>query len=111
MFVNRNRGRPSAAGTCFALAGEHQEEVMDRHHQLADLSRFKRQQCSACACEEKFNFHVPDEIWNKVVVEAYRNKIVCLSCFDRFARERGVDDADSINELYFAGDNRPLSSG
>ena len=73
-------------------------------HSPADLKDFKRQWCSACRCEEKFNFHVPDEVWQKVVPEDYRNRVVCLACFDEFARRNNVDYSDSISELYFAGD-------
>ena len=72
--------------------------------EAGDLSHFKRQHCKVCSCEEKFNFHVPDDIWEKVVPESYREKVVCLSCFDRFAREYDVSYADAISDLYFAGD-------
>jgi hypothetical protein len=70
----------------------------------ADLKGFKRQQCSVCRCEEKFNFHVLDEVWKDAVPEQYQNRVVCLACFDDFARRYNVDYSDSINELYFAGD-------
>lgn len=68
------------------------------------LKRFRRQKCSVCGCEEKFNFHVPDEIWKKAVPQKYQNRVVCLSCFDNFAREENVDYSDSIIDLLFAGD-------
>ena len=70
----------------------------------AELKRFKRQQCSVCRCEEKFNFHVPDEIWKDAVPEQYQKRVVCLACFDDFARCNNVDYSNFINELYFAGD-------
>jgi len=74
------------------------------NHSVADLKDFKRQRCSACRCEEKFNFHVPDDVWKRVVPEDYQNRVVCLACFDEFASRNNVDYSDSINELYFAGD-------
>lgn len=64
---------------------------------------FKRQKCSACKCEDKFNFHVYDELWQQVVPRAYWNKVVCLQCFDEFARKKNIDYSDSIETLYFAG--------
>lgn len=64
---------------------------------------FKRQRCRVCKCEDKFNFHVPDEVWREVVPCEYQNKVVCLPCFDEFARMRNVDYSDSIETLYFAG--------
>jgi len=64
---------------------------------------FKRQKCGVCKCEDKFNFHVSDELWRQVVGQAYWNKVVCLQCFDEFARKKQIDYSDSIETLYFAG--------
>jgi hypothetical protein len=64
---------------------------------------FKRQVCRVCNCEDKFNFHVPDEVWREIVPFEYQNKVVCLPCFDDFARRQNVDYSDSIEALYFAG--------
>jgi hypothetical protein len=64
---------------------------------------FKRQICRVCNCEDKFNFHVPDEVWGEIVPSEYQNKVVCLPCFDDLARKQNVDYSDSIEVLYFAG--------
>ena len=79
---------------------------MTSHHRHSptDLKDFKRQRCSVCDCDEKFNFHIPDETWEIIVPQEYRQKVVCLSCFDAFARDKNIDYADSVNELYFAGE-------
>jgi hypothetical protein len=77
---------------------------MSLRHKQADLGSFKRQQCSVCHCEDKFNFYVPDEVWRGVVPEHYQNKVVCLPCFDEFARKQNVEYSDTIETLYFAGD-------
>lgn len=69
----------------------------------SDRRTFKRQKCSVCDCQDKFNFYVPDEIWREVVPQEYSNKVVCLQCFDEFARKKSVDYSDSIETLYFAG--------
>ena len=68
-----------------------------------DLRNLKRQTCRVCNCEDKFNFHVPDETWERIVPEPYRNSVVCLPCFDELAREKQIDYSDSLEELYFAG--------
>jgi hypothetical protein len=73
-------------------------------HKRTDLRRFKRQKCSVCHCEDKFNYYVPDELWCEIVPPANHRKVVCLPCFDAFARRQGIDYADSIETLYFAGD-------
>lgn len=64
---------------------------------------FKQQYCAVCKCQDKFNFNVPDPVWREVVPNTYQNAVVCLPCFDEFARERNIDYSDSITTLYFAG--------
>jgi hypothetical protein len=34
----------------------------------------------------------------------FRNRVLCLACFDDFARRRQVDYASCLRTLYFAGD-------
>jgi len=72
--------------------------------ETARLDGSLRQKCKACGCADKFDFHVPDATWNEVVPEDFRNKVVCLGCFDKFAFERQIDYAASLDVLYFAGD-------
>jgi hypothetical protein len=57
-----------------------------------------------CGCEDKFNFAVPDDVWQRVVPTEYQNQVVCLKCFDECARERNIDYSNSIDTLYFAGE-------
>lgn len=64
----------------------------------------QRQTCKVCGRPDKFDFHVPDRIWESVVPAAYRNLAVCLYCFDEFANKKGVDYAPFVHTLYFAGD-------
>jgi hypothetical protein len=67
-----------------------------------------RPKCKVCRYEDKFDFKVPDEIWNDVVPAKYQHKVVCLKCFDRFAFRRGVKYSDSLSTLYFAGEQAAL---
>ncbi len=69
-----------------------------------NIARAQRQKCKVCGCPDKFDFHVPDAIWQKIVPSRYRNKVVCLGCFDKFAFEKQVDYSDFLDVLYFAGD-------
>ena len=64
----------------------------------------KRQTCKVCRCSDKFDFHVPDAMWKRVVPVKYQNRVVCLPCFDAFAFEKQIDYSDSLELLYFAGD-------
>jgi hypothetical protein len=69
----------------------------------------QRQTCKVCGRPEKFNFHVPDAVWEAVVPDRYRQLVVCLYCFDSFANERDVTYATSLETLYFAGDRGVLA--
>jgi hypothetical protein len=82
---------------------ESMEATMRMKHKTSIPSGFKRQRCRVCKCQDKFNFYVPDRIWRQVVPHEYRDTVVCLPCFDEFARERNVDYSDVIEMLYFAG--------
>jgi hypothetical protein len=63
-----------------------------------------RQRCKVCGCRDKFDFHIEDEVWQKVVPIQYQNRVVCLACFDDFAKKKEVDYSPSLKEIYFAGD-------
>lgn len=79
-------------------------ELADGSAVLASPQQQRRQTCKACGCPDKFNFHVPDDLWRRVVPARYQNSVVCLDCFDDFALAKHVDYADAIELLYFAGD-------
>jgi len=63
----------------------------------------QQQTCKVCSQPDKFNFYVPDAIWNAVVPSLYRERVVCLYCFDEFARETNVEYASQLSTLVFAG--------
>jgi hypothetical protein len=63
-----------------------------------------RQTCKVCMTADHFDFGVPDEVWGLVVPSEFRSRVVCLPCFDRFARERGISYASALHHLYFVGD-------
>jgi hypothetical protein len=64
----------------------------------------QHQTCKVCGRRDKFNFHVPDEIWEAVVPPIFRTKVVCLACFDDFAVEMNIEYANLIEGVCFAGD-------
>ena len=67
-------------------------------------STTRRQTCKACGRPDKFDFNISDEVWTAVVPEAYRNRVLCLYCFDDFAAARGIDYARALRDVWFAGD-------
>ena len=62
-----------------------------------------QQTCKKCGRPDKFDFHVPNDIWEAVVGIEYKNKVVCLSCFDDIANTKGIKYSDSLQVVYFAG--------
>ena len=62
-----------------------------------------QQRCKMCDQPDKFDFHVPDEVWEAVVPEEFQTMVVCLYCFDEEAAKRGVNYAEAISEFCFAG--------
>ena len=63
-----------------------------------------QQTCHVCQRPDKFDFHVPDDIWAQIVPPEYRNRVVCLGCFDDFAVARGIAYASHLAAtLWFAG--------
>ena len=68
----------------------------------------KPQTCKLCWKADKLDFHVPDDVWVSVVPLSYRERVICLSCFDDFARETGALYADHLKAIHFAGDRASL---
>ena len=68
-----------------------------------------QQTCKMCGQPDKFDFHVPDEIWRAVVPTAFQTLVVCLYCFDEEAAARGVRYAAAIGTVCFAGRAASLS--
>jgi hypothetical protein len=64
----------------------------------------QRQTCKVCECSDKFDFHVSDDLWKRVVPQRFQKSVVCLDCFDDLACEKKIDYAESIDVLHFAGD-------
>lgn len=68
----------------------------------------QNQTCKSCGRRDKFNFHIPDETWAKVVPIELDGKVVCLSCFDDLAVAQGISYADKISEVCFVGDGATI---
>jgi hypothetical protein len=62
------------------------------------------QSCKVCGRRDKFDFHIADDVWKAVIPPTFQNRVVCLSCFDNFAYEKGIDYASALQSLCFAGD-------
>lgn len=58
-----------------------------------------REICKRCGRENPLGFYVPDHVWAAAVPTRYRNRVLCILCFDELATERGVDWSADI-EFY-----------
>jgi len=67
-----------------------------------------QQRCKVCGCRDKFDFHVSDNVWEEIVPDKYKNRVVCLACFDDFASKKEIDYSSSIECLYFSGNNTSI---
>ena len=64
-----------------------------------------RKLCGACGRPDKFEYHVPDDLWERIVPSVLRNRFVCLVCFDDLAAMRRVNYARHLMvTLRFAGE-------
>lgn len=64
-----------------------------------------RQRCKVCGRCDKIDFTVTEEKWEEVVPSQFQNRVVCLSCFDSFASQKGILYASAITQApVFVGD-------
>jgi hypothetical protein len=76
---------------------------MARRGKKSHREVLRRQTCKICGYHDKFDFRVPDDLWKKIVPAGYENKAICLACFDDLAFEKQIDYFQSLEVLYFAG--------
>ena len=46
--------------------------------------------CKCCTREQRLAWSISDELWDKVVIDYYKTKVLCLECFLRMADDREV---------------------
>jgi len=69
-----------------------------------ELPEYGPIRCNVCGRADHIDFHVPDDVWEKVVPREFRDCAICLPCFDNFASARNVKYMKFLNdEIYFAG--------
>ena len=47
--------------------------------------------CKLCKREQRIAWSVKDSLWNRIVDEKYRNKVLCLECFLKIADKKGIN--------------------
>lgn len=68
-----------------------------------------RQTCKVCNQPDKWDWHVPDTVWQRVLTgrPELAERVVCLSCFDALAAQENVR-FDLRDPVYFVGDAMTL---
>jgi hypothetical protein len=61
--------------------------------------------CKVCGYATGLDFLVPNATWDSIVPLEFRNLVICLHCFDKFAGEADMDYEDKIINFWFAGHN------
>jgi len=53
--------------------------------------------CACCTREQRLSWGVHNSLWERVVIEYYKNKVLCLECFLRIADDKNIHiDIDDI---------------
>ncbi len=68
------------------------------------------QRCKVCGRADHTNFHVPDDVWYRVVPQEYKDSVVCLCCFDHFATAKGEDYIHELEEEFVFAGNKVFCS-
>ncbi len=53
-------------------------------------SNWAYETCKCCTREQRIAWLVPDELWNSVVIDYFKQKALCLECFLRMADDRDI---------------------
>ena len=59
--------------------------------------------CSRCDQHPKFDYHVDDEFWRKVVPPDEQLGVVCLPCLDRLVDVLGMEVGQHLRQVQFTG--------
>jgi hypothetical protein len=59
--------------------------------------------CSRCDQRPKFDYHVDDDFWRKVVPQDERTSVICLPCLDRLVEELGMEVGQHLRQVQFTG--------
>ena len=46
--------------------------------------------CKICTREQRIAWSVPDDLWDSVVIDYYKTKVLCLECFLRMADDNNI---------------------
>ena len=57
--------------------------------------------CYCCTRQQRTAWSVPNELWDSVVIDYYKEKVLCLECFLRMADDRGIEV--NFKEIIFYG--------
>jgi len=57
--------------------------------------------CKVCGREQRIAWSIRDDLWIKIVPPKFRNKVVCLECFLKFADEKNINV--TIDDFIFFG--------
>lgn len=63
------------------------------------ISTATRERCGVCQRPSPIGFHVPDDMWRRVVPDYHRQTVMCIMCFASFGDERLIAWEDGI-EFY-----------
>lgn len=64
--------------------------------------------CGICGRVPKFDYHVEDDFWERIVPRKYRRGVICLACLDEMANKRGEDLSKFLEFVQFTGRGKTI---
>jgi len=57
--------------------------------------------CGDCGQKTNFDYEVTDELWNAIVPRSKKRGVICLSCLDKRAKDKGILLAHHLLQVQF----------
>lgn len=57
--------------------------------------------CGVCGQVPRFDYHVNSDVWNELISEEMKRGVVCLPCFNKMAKNKGINLANCLVDIHF----------
>ena len=64
--------------------------------------------CGICGHTPYIDYGVDDDLWNKIAPKDMARGVICLHCFDKLCKLKGIDITKHIKDIYYCGDEKTL---
>ena len=64
--------------------------------------------CGRCKNHTDFDYTITDELWKEIVPQHLKLGVICLSCLDTMATEKGIDISNFLERVQFTGTKKTI---